>query len=163
MNHEEQYFQAFMAKSAAYITGLGISGLRELEDDEEGLYLEDVTAFIQLSGVIQGGVILTVDHGLAGALAHKFMLEDITEEEAAQYGVEVVAEIANVISGNALTDRDEHDIFLGAPLVIVTKKAELRSKFSNFFVKRFQTDSGNFYCIYIPSQNKSELARILAI
>jgi CheY-specific phosphatase CheX len=163
LNNETQYFQAFTDTSFNYMTGLDICGLMPVEDNEGGLYLEDVTAFIQLSGAVQGGILFTVDHHLAAVLAHKYMLEEITEEEAAQYGVEVVAEIANVISGNALTHREEHDIFLGAPLVIVTKKAELQSKCSSFLVQRFETTSGNFQCIYIPSHNKSELARILAI
>jgi CheY-specific phosphatase CheX len=164
LQSEEQFFRAFISTSLQYLNGLGIRGLKPNQEDRDcSLYLEDVTAFIQLSGVIQGGMLFTVDQQLSETLAHQFMLEDITDEEAAECGVEVVAEIANVISGNSLTERDEHDIFLSAPLVIVTRKAGLQSKFSSFLVEKFQSESGNFQCIYIPSRNKSELARILAI
>jgi CheY-specific phosphatase CheX len=163
LDHEQQFFQAFTSTSFTYMNDLGITGLKRVEGEDGGLFLEDVTAFIQLSGVIQGGVILTVDHILTRALVHKFMLEEITTEEAAQYGVEVVSEIANIISGNALTDRDEHDIFFGTPIVIVSKKAELNTRCSRFLVQHFETESGKFHCIFIPARNKSELARIFAI
>ncbi|NHN30028.1 chemotaxis protein CheX [Paenibacillus agricola] len=163
MYPEDQFFQVFISTSLHYLNGLGIKGLKPIPDSIGSLYLEDVTAFIQLSGAVQGGMLFTVDQALSGILAHQYMIEDITDEEAAEFGVEVVAEIANVISGNSLTERDEHDIFLGAPLVIITKKAELQSKFSSVLVQRFESESGNFQCIYISSTNKLELARILAI
>jgi hypothetical protein len=71
--------------------------------------------------------------------------------------------MANVISGNALTDREQHDIFLGNPLMIVTKKAEIRAKCKRSYMQAYGSQDGSFRLIYIPMEHKAELASILAV
>ncbi|MCR8634135.1 chemotaxis protein CheX [Paenibacillus radicis (ex Xue et al. 2023)] len=164
MHPDKEYFQAIVDNAVCYFSKLGIQAVERAEDhhDSDCLYLEDITAFIQISGVVEGGLLVTVDDSLSLVLAHHYMLEEITDEEASQCAVEVIAEIANVITGNALTERPDRDIFLGTPLMIVTKRAEMRSKCNRLLVQPFTTEAGTFKCIYIPTENKSELASIFA-
>lgn len=163
MSHEADYFQALLTKTEQYLHKLGIEAVVALPDSGSKVKLDDYTAFIQVAGVIQGGFILTMETALAVALAQKYMLHPITREEAAGYAVEVVAEIANVITGNALSDREEHDIFLGNPLMIMAKHAEIRAKSKTMYLKRFATASGTLVCLYIPMEDGAELASIFTV
>jgi CheY-specific phosphatase CheX len=124
--------------------------------------LESISAFIQVNGAVQGGFILSVDERLARQMAKRFMIADITDEEAAGYAVEVVAEISNIISGNALASREESDIFLGNPLMIVTNGAEVKAN-ESVRTAAYATDFGTCICIFVPASHKAELASIITV
>lgn len=165
VEQEVELFQLFRASTERYLQQLGLGSIEQIQATAtEGKHkLEDVTAFIQISGAMQGGFLFTVEEGLSRCIARKFMIESITDIEAAQYAAEVVAEVANVITGNALTDRELRDIFLGNPLMILTTKAEIRAKCKRSYVQAYGSQDGSFRLIYIPMEHKAELASILAV
>jgi CheY-specific phosphatase CheX len=129
---------------------------------ETPVSLESVSSFIQVNGAVQGGFILSVDERLARQLAKRFVIADITDEEAEGYAVEAVAEISNIISGNALASREEPDVFLGNPLMIVTNGAEVKAN-ASVRTAAYATDFGTCLCIFVPASHKAELASIITV
>jgi CheY-specific phosphatase CheX len=162
---EIEWFQMLVSSAENYMGRQGTLSLKRLDlSEQEGQYkLEDVTAFIQVSGAQEGGFLFTVDKKLSLLFAKLYMSEEITDEEADRYAVEVVAEMANVISGNALTDRELHNILLGNPLMILTKKAEIHAKCRRSYLQAYGSLDGSFRLIYIPMEHRAELASILAV
>ncbi|TBL75341.1 chemotaxis protein CheX [Paenibacillus thalictri] len=165
MQQENGFFEAASRAAVQYFHRLGILK-QEAETAEAGevLFLQDVTAFVQMNGGITGGFLFTLEEGLARELAKRYMLDAITDEEADQYATEVVAEITNVIAGNALTECEIQGVYMGTPLTLVARNAEIRSKCrSKMRHASYITDYGKLQLLYIPAENKAELASILAI
>ncbi|WP_248926848.1 chemotaxis protein CheX [Paenibacillus hamazuiensis] len=156
-------FEAVNISALKYFNRLGLSSVQMLEPDKGCAFLEDVTAFIPLKGLIEGGLILTVSEQLACFLAKRFLIGDVTEEEAAGCAIEVIAEMTNVIAGNALMDRENHDILLGTPVMGVTRKAAIRSHCKAVCIQPYSTPYGRLQCIYIGADRKAELAGLLTI
>lgn len=157
-------FPCLLDASENYLRQLGLQDLQPLRDTDiqhGQLELEDVTAFIQVSGGIQGGFIFSVDHAVSRKLAKLFMLEEINDVEAGQYAVEVVAEVANIVTAHSLHDRDEENLFLGNPLMILSRDMGLRA--SSYQSKAFSTADGRFRWMYIPMMEKAELASIVTV
>lgn len=164
LSHEEQhYFQCVAACAAGYLDRLGIAAEPQQDGRFDRKCLEDITAFIQISGAIQGGLLFAVDKRLALLLARKFILDEISDEETERYMVDVVAEIANIITGNALSDRENQDTFFGQPLMIVSDRAQVHTQSVTMQAKPFLTDKGAFVCFFIPSGQMSQLANIMAM
>jgi CheY-specific phosphatase CheX len=157
-------FPALLHAAERYLTDLGLAGLRRTDYDSQErqeLQLEDVTAFIQVTGGIQGGLLFSVDHGLSRTLAKYYMIEEINEIEAGQYAVEVVAEVANVVSAHSLNEREEQDLFLGNPLMILSRDMAIRTRF--YQSQTYETSCGKCRFIYIPMMDKTELASIVTV
>lgn len=166
LSYEEQhYFQCVASSAEVYLGQLGVKAHPRPDGSFERKLLEEITAFIQISGVIQGGLLFAVDRSLATVLARKFILDEISDNEAEQYAVEVIAEIANIITGNSLSDREIVDIFFGQPLMIVSDgaHAHVHTQSVSMQAKPFETDDGAFVCLFIPSGQSSQLASIHAL
>jgi CheY-specific phosphatase CheX len=159
--NETVFFSELMTAAQNNISKLGISASAVKQPLEQGSSLDDYTSFIQVSGAIQGGVILTVETELALALAQSYILDPITLEEEKTYAVGVVAELVNVICGNALTERVPHPIFFGNPLIFVSQQAEIRTRSAQTFIQYFNTSKGSFQLMFIPMDQESELSTIL--
>lgn len=158
---EADFFSELKLAAENNVSKLGIPVRRTSRSAVEEGNLDDYTSFVQVSGAIQGGVIFTVDVELAIAMAQSYLIDPVTPEEAKSYAVEVVAELTNVICGNALTDRVPHPIYLGNPLLFVAKQAEIRTRSAKPFLQLFGTDKGSFRIMYIPMDQESELATIM--
>jgi CheY-specific phosphatase CheX len=158
---EADFFSELAISAENNISKLGIPARPSPQTTVHGVNLDDYTSFIQVSGSIQGGFILTVQAKLALALTQKYMLDPVTPDEAKSYAVEVIAELSNVICGNALTDLVPHPICLGNPLIFVTKQAEIRTRSAQPLSQYFDTDNGSFQVMFIPMDQESELATIL--
>ncbi|WP_164821804.1 chemotaxis protein CheX [Paenibacillus koleovorans] len=162
---ERQWFESLLRSAERYLQQLGLPGLSRLDPTAtDGKHrLEDITAFIQVGKALEGGIVLTIEERLARSIAKLFMLEPITDAQAAQYAVEVIAEAANILTGNALAEREHSDICLGNPLMILTRRAEIRAKSRRLLCQAYEADEGRFRVIYIPMEHKAELASILAV
>ena len=162
MNSNESVFFLELTNAALKnMSNLGIEAKPVKQVHKQESNLDDYTSFIQVSGTIQGGVIITVEAELAVSLAQSYMLDPITPEEAKSYAVEVIAELSNVICGNALTDRVPHPIYLGNPLIFVAQQAEIRTRSTKALNQYFDTSKGSFQVMFIPMDQESELATIL--
>ncbi|MBW5445105.1 hypothetical protein GE107_03375 [Cohnella sp. CFH 77786] len=157
-------FPSLLAAAERYMEHLGLAGFRRLDAQESGpseLELEDVTAFIQVSGGIQGGYLLSVDHGLSCQLAKLFMVDEIDEEEASQYASEVVAEVANIVTAHSLKDHEDREILLGNPLMILSRDMGMRAGF--YQSQTYAAPGGRCRLICIPKMDKTELASIVTV
>ncbi|MFC5700404.1 chemotaxis protein CheX [Cohnella faecalis] len=156
-------FPGLLSSAEQYLGTLGIGELKRIstEQGSDGLPLEDVTAFIQVSGSLQGGFLFSADHSLSRELARKFMIEEITDLEAAQYAVETVAEVANVITAASLNSREETGIYLGNPLMILSRDMGVRA--GRYETQAYETPSGRCRFFYIPKMEKAELASIVTV
>ncbi|MFC4303601.1 chemotaxis protein CheX [Cohnella boryungensis] len=162
MGQGEADFFAELALSADdNVTKLGFPVARTSRMAIPERNLDDYTAFIQISGAVQGGVIVTFEAGLALELTRSYMIDPVTDEEAKNYAVEVVAELSNVICGNALTERVPLPIYLGNPLIFVARQAEIRTRSAKPYTQFFDTAKGSFQIMFIPMEQESELATIL--
>lgn len=162
-NHKEILFPGLLSAAEHYLKELGLQDIRKIEITGDGkeLLLEDVTAFIQIGGRIQGGFLFSVDHSLSRRLAKHFMIEEINEVEAAQYAVEVVAEVANIITAHSINETDTEDVFLGSPLMILSREMGVRA--ASCQMQGFETSSGGCRWFYIPKLDKTELASIVTV
>lgn len=162
MGHiEDVFFAELTAAAARNISALGLEAVAaDLAAMPSG-NLDDYTAFVQISGTIQGGVILTVGSELALALTAGYLLEPLSDEEAKSSAIEVIAELSNVICGNAIADDIPLPVYLGNPLLFVAKQAEIRTRSEKSRVQFFNTAKGPFRLMFIPMEHESELATIL--
>ncbi|BBI36296.1 chemotaxis protein CheX [Cohnella abietis] len=158
---QASFFSELKRSAEQNILKLGIPAKKTFRVPDREKNLDDYTSFVQVSGAIQGGVIFTVESGLALALAQSYILDPVTPEEAKSYAVEVVAELSNVICGNALTDKAPHPIYLGNPLLFVAQQAEIRTRSAKPLTQYFNTDNGSFQIMFIPMEQESELATIM--
>ncbi|MEI7026567.1 chemotaxis protein CheX [Paenibacillus sp. y28] len=155
-------FAAILETAERYLHQLGFNQLVSVPSQRTGvdaLLLEDVTVFIQISGSVQGGFLFTADPAFARLLAKRFMVDPICDLEAAQYAVEVVAEVSNVIAGNALNAGEDQTVFLGNPLMILSRSMGIRA--AVYEVQTYTADQGLFRCFFIPMMDKTELARVV--
>lgn len=159
-----ELFPLLLNAAEQYMAQIGLSGFQRLgaeSADQSQLELEDVTAFIQVSGGIQGGFLFSVDHSLSRELAKRFMVEEINDVEAGQYAVEVVAEIANIVTAHSLREIEDFDVYLGNPLMILSRDMGMRA--SVFQSQTYAARSGRCRWIYIPKMDKAELASIVTV
>jgi CheY-specific phosphatase CheX len=157
-------FPSLLNAAERYLKDLGLEDLNRMEGIAAGgqeIELEDVTAFIQVSGGMQGGFIFSVDHHLSRQMAKHFMVDNINEVEAGQYAVEVVAEVANVITAHSLNERQKRDLFLGNPLVILSRGMGIRAVSCQ--EQTYSACGGKFRWMYIPKMDKSALASVVTI
>ncbi|MCD9022173.1 chemotaxis protein CheX [Cohnella silvisoli] len=160
---EADFFSELTISAENNITQLGITAKLSPQASTREGNLDDYTSFIQVSGAIQGGVIFTVEAELALLLAQSYLLDPVTPDEAKTYAVEVVAELSNVICGNAITERGPHPIYLGNPLIFVAQQAEIRTRSAQPLAQYYDTDNGSFQIMFIPMDQESELATILNV
>lgn len=163
MIDERQYFEQITATTVRYLNELRLETAAAEDTGEEKTSLYDVTFLIRISGKLEGELIVSAELALARALAKRFMIEDISDEEAAQYAIEVVAEVSNVISGNALCGRDEVDIYMGRPMMIVSTGAAGSLKYRRALRQAYRTDEGMIQCMYIPEEEHGEFASRFSI
>lgn len=90
--------------------------------------LESMTALVNLKGIINALIMISVNIPFGEKLAKSFLLDPVPENELESYIEDVLAEIANTLLGNTLGHFDDgHDfLHMGIPAIISNKGAYVK-------------------------------------
>lgn len=153
-------FQDIKLRLEDYVRSLGLDLVRQDAPSQEPL---DVTALIYVHGVAQGGLLFTVEQSLANQLAHRFMVAPLSEAEAKAYSIDVIAEIANIVSANALTDERGDAFAFGLPFMIATRQSRFMPGSRVVHRCGWVSPFGHIHCSLTEIQQPDEMSGILTI
>ncbi len=151
MNIESEFSEMLMLKAQLYFSKLGIPVVEKYAGTWDNMKLERFISMLRISGALEGYFLFSVDDSLAFALVNLFLVEKLSETEVLLYADKVVAEIVNTIAGNALTDRDDVNVFIHVPLIYRAKEVSLKLHAELPSIQSAATSMGAFQCAYIRS------------
>ncbi len=106
-------------------------GTFELDEDisqTNRICLNNITALINIRGIVDAILVLSLNEQLAHRLVKSFVIEELTPEEEQGYIEDVVAEAFNIIAGNSIKQLKEIEDFItiGTPTIICYKGASIK-------------------------------------
>jgi two-component system chemotaxis sensor kinase CheA len=106
-------------------------GIFELDEDisqTNRICLNNITALINIRGIVDAILVLSLNEQLAHRLVKSFVIEELTPEEEQGYIEDVVAEAFNIIAGNSIKQLKEIEDFItiGTPTIICYKGASIK-------------------------------------
>ena len=114
---------------------VGICFENTINEVVEKLDFYEMTALINIKGVLDGLVIFSFNQDLVDHLFEKTILYQVSETEKADYFDDLTREITNTILGNALARFEEMNCFLeiGLPTILCNRNGYLKN--SNFQIR----------------------------
>jgi CheY-specific phosphatase CheX len=151
MNLEEAFVDELIVSTERYLNQLGVTIVEKYLGTWDNMKNEGYTAMLEIKGEIQGFFLLRVETSLAYSLVNHYILEAVEETEILGLADKVVAEIANIIVGITLSEREELDLILGVPNVYFSSEILLRPEALAREIKCAMTEDGIYQCMFIRS------------
>lgn len=148
---EDAFVEELRFQTERYISQLGVPIVEKFLGTWDNRKDEGYTAMLEIKGGIRGFFLLNVETSLAYSLVNHYILEAVEEAEIPGYANKVVAEIANIIVGNALSEREELDLVLGVPYVYFSSEIRLGPAALAKQIKCVNTENGLYQCMFIRS------------
>ncbi len=101
---------------------------KNIKYERDSLELYKSAVFINITGIIKGIFVLTVNEKLAAELTKKFIIEPPNDDDLKEYYGYSVSEILNVILGNSLKliSNIEQSVLIEPPYIFRADCAELK-------------------------------------
>lgn len=127
----------------------------------EKLLLSDVSSFITIKGAIEGFFIVSMEEAVLRAVVKKFILEELTVDEEAEYMEDVLAECTNTILGNSLKlfPGLKEVIVIDTPVSISSKDALVKYQESEISTCSIETNAGRLSISLVVPWGLEELAQ----
>jgi len=110
----------------------------------ERVLLYKFTAFITIKGAIEGLFLISMEEEVLRMVVRKFVLEDLTRDEEAEYMEDVLAECTNTILGNSLKSFPglQEMIVIDTPVSIFSRDALVKYQESTISTCNIETQAG---------------------
>ncbi len=122
----------------------------------EKVDLYELSAFINISGLLHGKFILSIEKKLVKSIVNKLFNDDINKYNEKAIFEDFLGETANIILGNCLDDFDNlvNMIRISSPVTLFSKRSTIKYPFIDCWIYNISLNKGNIKLIITSSQNK---------